>query len=368
MDDHVAIDHAEELSPVIGSARPPHAPGAPLYAALDLGTSNCRLMVAAEAPGGLRVVDSFSRVVRLGEGLSETGLLGDAAMARTIEALDICARRLARRRLAGFAAVATEACRRAANGPAFLARVRAETGIAIRLITPREEAGLVIESCANLLEGGGRRALLFDIGGGSTELAWVRLAGSDGAAMHELIGTASLPFGVVTLADAIGVDPHDPNGFDEMVATVADWLLEFEAVHRIGHEIRVGGVRFLGTSGTVTTLAGETLGLGRYQRALIDGTVLAGGDAANAVARFRALDGAALARHPCVGVDRAPLLLPGCAIFEAIRRQWGLREIVVADRGLREGMVLRMIRQAQRPPQPPHRAHPARAHPARNRP
>ncbi len=344
--------------------RHPHAAAAPhgggaIFGALDLGTSNCRLMLAVASRGdGFRVVDSVSRVVRLGEGLPETGCLNEAAMERAMTALDLCARRLDRHRIRGFAAVATEACRRATNGTSFLAAVRARTGIPIRVISPREEATLVLDSCSTLLDGGetGRRALLFDIGGGSTELSWVRLTGHEGATSPELIGTASLPFGVVTLPTTLGVDPYDPDDFEDMVATVGDRLLAFEATHRIAHEIRRGGVRLLGTSGTVTTLAGEALGLKRYHRPLIDGTVLSATAAAAAVRRLRSLDEASLAAHPCIGAERASLVLPGCAIFEAIRRLWGAPEIVVADRGLREGLLLRLMREARHVPRPARQA------------
>ena len=370
MGDHALAENERPLPPGPTSASPgavshgaSHHGGGPVFAALDLGTSNCRLMLAVANRDGFRVVDSVSRVVRLGEGLPETGRLGEAAMERAMTALDLCARRLDRHRVRGFAAVATEACRRATNGVDFLAAVRARTGIPIRVISPREEAVLVLDSCSALLGGGGpggeggRRALLFDIGGGSTELSWVRLAGHEGAATHELIGTASLPFGVVTLPESLGVDPYDADDFEEMVSTVGDRLLAFEATHRIANEIRRGGVRLLGTSGTVTTLAGEALGLKRYHRPLIDGTVLSATAAAAAVRRLRSLDEQALAAHPCIGAERASLVLPGCAIFEAIRRLWGAPEIVVADRGLREGLLLRLMREARTPHRP---ARPAR--------
>jgi exopolyphosphatase/guanosine-5'-triphosphate,3'-diphosphate pyrophosphatase len=313
----------------------------PSFAALDLGTNNCRLLVGTPAGEGFRVVDSFSRIVRLGEGLQRSGRLSQDAMGRAMAALHGCAARLARRPVRAVRAIATEACRRAINGAEFLARVRAETGLPIDVITSREEAELALESCAPLLRRGGRRALLFDIGGGSTELAWVRLI------QHrrpEVIGYVSLPVGVVTLAERFGSDGDDAAGFEAMCDDVVDRLRPFESVHCIGHEIRQGGVRFLGTSGTVTTLAGIALDLPRYSRPLVDGTVLSRADAEAAVHRLRALGRAGLAQHPCVGPERADFVLPGCAIFAAIHSLWPAPEIVVADRGLREGMLLRMIR------------------------
>ena len=315
--------------------------GAAAYAALDLGTNNCRLLIGVPTSDGFRVLDSYSRIVRLGEGLQTSGMLGEAAMERTMAALHTCATRLARRPVQGLRAVATEACRRAGNGGAFLDRVQAETGLALSVISTREEAELALESCVPLLRGSGRRALLFDIGGGSTELAWVRL---QPGRTPELIGYDSLPVGVVTLAERFGHHGFDPAGYAEMVADVTGRLAAFERIHCIGHELRVGGVRLLGTSGTVTTLAGVALGLQRYRRPMVDGVRLSAAATDGALALLRGLGRQGLASHPCVGAERAEFVLPGCAIFEAIRGVWPAGEVTVADRGLREGMLLRMMR------------------------
>ena len=331
----IAVDHHP------GRRMPP-----PAFAAIDLGTNNCRLLVAAPHGDGFRVLDSYSRIVRLGEGLYETGALSLCAMDRAMEALHACAARLARRPVRNLRAIATEACRRAANGADFLARVRRETGLPIDTISTREEAELAVESCAPLLAattgaGPPRRALLFDIGGGSTELAWVRL---DGRGRPSLIGYDSLPLGVVTLAERLGTFGYDSDGFEAMVEEVADRLARFEAIHCIGHEIRIGGVTLLGTSGTVTTLAGIALNLPRYRRLLVDGQVLTRESATAALRRLRDLGRAGLSEHPCIGPERADFVLPGCAVFAALVQLWPAERVVVADRGLREGMLVRMMR------------------------
>ena len=314
------------------------------FAALDLGTNNCRLLIGAPAGDGFRVLDSFSRIVKLGEGLQTTNMLSEAAMERTMAALHLCAVRLARRPVRGLRAIATEACRRAGNGLAFLERVRTETGLALSVISTREEAELALESCAPLLRSGGRRALLFDIGGGSTELVWIRLQPGCAPA---LIGYDSLPVGVVTLAERFGHHGFEPDGYAAMVADVTERLAAFERIHCIGHEIRMGGVRLLGTSGTVTTLAGVSLRLPRYRRPMVDGHRLTNEATDAALALLRGLGRDGLRAHPCVGPDRAEFVLPGCAIFEAIRSVWPADGVTVADRGLREGMLLRMMRLAE---------------------
>lgn len=315
---------------------------APGYAALDLGTNNCRLLVASPVAGGFRVIDSFSRIVRLGEGLGATGALSPAGMDRALAALQACAEKLGRRPLRGFEAVATEACRRATNGPAFLARVEAETGLRLRTISAREEAELAMESCAPLLDPGDRRALLFDIGGGSTEIAWMRIHPRTGA--PELIGYVSVPVGVVTLSERGGPSCFTEAGFQAVVDEVAERLAAFDAVHRIAQEVRAGGVRLMGTSGTVTTLAGVAMALPRYRRPLVDGCTLETAAADRALGDLFALGREGLATHPCVGPDRVEFVLPGCAVYAAIRQIWPVPRLTVADRGLREGMLLRLMR------------------------
>ncbi|ACI49893.1 Ppx/GppA phosphatase [Gluconacetobacter diazotrophicus PA1 5] len=317
-----------------------------MYGAIDLGTNNCRLMIAAPHEGGFRVVDSFNRVVRLGEGLQSTGQLSGDAMDRTIEALRICAARMGRRRLRRYRAVATEACRRAGNGAAFIARARRETGLDITVISPREEAELVMESCGALLHDdrlspARTRAMLFDIGGGSTEIAWVRT--DHRSRRQDLNGYLSLPAGVITLAEQFGDAAFSEDGYQRMVDLVTRQLHAFERVHCIGREISRGNVSLMGTSGTVTTLASIALSLTRYSRTAVDGTILQSGPALGAIRTLAAMGPMGLRQHPCVGPDRAAYVLPGCAIFEAIHKIWPVSDIVVADRGLRDGMLLRMM-------------------------
>ena len=325
------------------------------FAALDLGTNNCRLLVASPVGDHFRVLDSFSRIVRLGEGLHDTGTLSGPAMDRAIVALQGCAERLARRPVRAVRAIATEACRRASNGRTFLDRVHAETGFAFDVISTREEAELALESCAPLLtplaEDGARRALLFDIGGGSTELAWVRLSPTSPPALS---GYVSLPIGVVAMADRLAAD-----GFDAVVAYVARLVAPFGGVHCLSQELRQGGVVLLGTSGTITTLAGIARDLPRYRRPLVDGLVLTQADIAAAMGKLRAMTGSELAAHPCIGPERADFVLPGCAIFSAIHEAWPAPRVVVADRGLREGMLLRLMRGESVPPRAVRRPLPA---------
>jgi exopolyphosphatase/guanosine-5'-triphosphate,3'-diphosphate pyrophosphatase len=316
---------------------------APQYAALDLGTNNCRLLVARPAGSGFRVVDAFSRIIRLGEGLAASGMLSEDAMARALDALKICADKIAARGVAAGRYVATEACRQAANCETFLARVREEIGIEIEIIPSTEEARLVVTGCAPLLNPRIPYAIVFDIGGGSTEIVWLRLWGGGNRGRPEILGSVSLPFGVVTLTDRFGGIEVSPATYRAMVAEAVAALAAFERNHDIQRHVRTGRVQMLGSSGTVTTLAGIHLALPRYTRALVDGSVLTFGQISVVSAHLAGLDLAGRAANPCIGRERADLVLSGCAILDAICATWPVGRLRVADRGVREGILFDLM-------------------------
>jgi len=320
-----------------------------VFAALDLGTTNCRLLVARPAGDGMRIVDSFSRIVRLGEGLASSGVLSEPAMRRTIEALEICSAKLRQRHVTHARFVATEACRRAANCGEFLLRVREATGLDLEIIPTGEEARLALAGCAPLLDPRVPHALVFDIGGGSTEILWVGVRRRrSGRLRTEIRGVISLPFGVVSLTE--NFLRGDPPGleFDDMVAQVRSAFLDFDAEWRIGQQIARGGVQMLGSSGTVTTLAGIQLGLARYDRSRVDGLLLGFADIAQIIGELVDMDGAGRAAQPCIGPGRADLMLAGCAILQAICTTWPVDKLRVADRGVREGILANLIEDARR--------------------
>lgn len=315
--------------------------GRRVFAALDLGTNNCRLLVAApDAPGRFRVVDAFSRIVRLGEGLAATGRLNDEAMRRAIEALQICAGKLSGHPLAGQRLIATEACRRAENGEEFLANVRSITGLELEIIDRQTEARLAAEGCGVLMDRQAEGAVLFDIGGGSTELVLVRRTAQSARISGQIVGWTSLPVGVVTLSERHGGGREvTRSGFEAMVGEVGELLQGFEQREGLSDIWGKGRTHLLGTSGTVTTIAGVHLGLPRYDRRKVDGIWLEDTQIDRVLDDLLAMDFEGRARNPCIGRDRADLVLAGCAILEAIRRVWPSERLRVADRGLREGML-----------------------------
>ncbi len=309
-------------------------------AALDLGTNNCRLLIARPARDGFRVVDGFSRIVRLGEGMMESGMLSEAAMDRAVDALKVCAEKVARRRVSLSRYVATEACRQASNCAPFLDRVQAETGFRLEIIPSHVEATLTLAGCLPLLDPATPYALVFDVGGGSAEFLWLRLEEDGG---HEVLGLVSLPCGVVPMTERYGNPEMKRGDYDTMVADIQDMLRPFDTEHGISGVIAAGDAQMLGTAGTVTTIAGVDMGLTRYNRAAVDGCYL-DFEAVDAVSSQ--LVGASFeerAAHACIGLGRAELVVAGCGVLEAVCRIWPIGRLRVADRGVREGILLALI-------------------------
>lgn len=319
-----------------------------VYSAIDLGTNNCRLLIAKPTPKGFRVIDAFSRIVRLGEGVSQSNTLSEAAMDRTIEALKVCAEKIKRRNVTCMRHVATEACRVASNTPEFVERVRLETGINLDVITAGEEARLAVMGCQSLIAPGNKNALVFDIGGGSTELIWVRVIPGKASEMR---GWMSIPWGVVNLSEKFGHAGHTlPDGmYQTMVDTVKTHLQAFEDAHLISDVVQRRKTQFLGTSGTVTTLASLHLNLPRYVRDKVDGAWMKSRDIKRLSREVANMTHIERCAQPCIGDERADLVVAGCAILEAILGMWNVPSLRVADRGIREG-ILRGLMHTEMPP------------------
>jgi len=330
-------------------AAPPvrnHAPRSQeLYAALDLGTNNCRLLVATPTrPGQFRVVDAFSRIVRLGEGLSRTGRLSEAAMDRAIEALKVCRGKLDARPIRRMRLIATEACRAAANGEAFLERVREETGLTLEIVDRETEARLAVSGCSSLVDRDTDSVVLFDIGGGSSEIALVDVKDRRSRRLADhIVAWTSLQVGVVTLSEKFDGRDVTEQIFEDMIDHTAGLLHRFEERDRLADRVGMDGFHLLGTSGTVTTLAGIHLDLPRYDRRRVDGLWMSSDEVDAMNARLLSWSFDERVANPCIGADRADLVLAGCAILEAIRRVWPSNRLRVADRGLREGILTEMM-------------------------
>jgi exopolyphosphatase/guanosine-5'-triphosphate,3'-diphosphate pyrophosphatase len=330
---------SEKLEAGFGSDR-----GGPTYAALDLGTNNCRLLVARPAGDSFRVIDAFSRIVRLGEGVSLSGRLSEPAIERALAALAVCRNKMRNRGVTRARLIATEACRAAANGAEFRSRVAEDLGLELEVIDRETEACLAATGCTPLIDPQADGVVLFDIGGGSSEL--VRLNQSHktrrGPPLPQIRGWISLPHGVVTLAERHGGITVTRDSYEAMVREVTELLAPFVREH--GSD-GLRGVHMLGTSGTVTTIAGVHLNLKRYDRSRVDGCWMSAQEINAVVERLLAMSYDERVACPCIGAERADLVLAGCAILEAIRRAFPCPRLRVADRGLREGMLVQMMRE-----------------------
>jgi exopolyphosphatase / guanosine-5'-triphosphate,3'-diphosphate pyrophosphatase len=324
-----------------------HAPSvdysAATYAALDLGTNNCRLLVARPTSHGFRVVDAFSRIIRLGEGIAASRRISEAAIERAVEALQICRDKMQARGVVRARLIATEACRAAENGEEFRSRVAKEAGLELEIINSATEARLAATGCTELFDPAASGVILFDIGGGSSELVRLNRSGPGrrGPPAPDIVGWASFPVGVVTLAERYGGKAVSRKIYDAMVDEVAGFVENFATNHRCD----LNGFHMLGTSGTVTTIAGVYLRLRRYDRRRVDGCWLSDTAISGVVDELMAMSFDERAANPCIGADRADLVLAGCAILDAIRRAFPCPRLRVADRGLREGMLVEMMRE-----------------------
>jgi len=318
--------------------------GGPSYAALDLGTNNCRLLVARPTDNSFRVVDAFSRIIRLGEGVTASRRISEPAIERAIDALTICRNKMKNKGVTRARLIATEACRSAENGEDFRARVAQDVGLDLEVIDRETEARLAATGCTTLIDPQAEGAVLFDIGGGSSEL--VRLDRSQrsngGPPLPQIRGWISLPHGVVTLAERYGGVTVSAAAYEAMVDEVSGMIAPFAREHGDGG---LHGVHMLGTSGTVTTIAGVHLNLLRYDRNRVDGCWMNEQQITAVIEKLLAMSYQERAASPCIGPERADLVLAGCAILEAIRRAFPCPRLRVADRGLREGMLVQMMRE-----------------------
>jgi len=347
--------------PPYAAVRSPHGPqDGQIYAALDLGTNNCRLLVAKPETregdkSAFRIVDSFSRIVRLGEGLSHSGRLCDAAIERTLGALEVCRDKMHARCVTRARLIATEACRAAQNGSEFLKKVHDSTGLTLEIVDRETEAHLAAAGCASLADEEAESVVLFDIGGGSSEIVWLSRASQDSQS-EELSPRdrvrfwVSLKLGVVSLAEKFGGTHVSDATFEAMIDHVSGQLAQFVEMARSQH--RCGRFHLLGTSGTVTTVAGVYLGLARYDRRRVDGLWMVSEDVDRAIAQLRHMSYEQRAANGCIGPERADLVLAGCAILEAIRRAFPAERLRIADRGLREGILMQLMSADQVWPRP----------------
>ncbi|WP_417808044.1 Ppx/GppA phosphatase family protein [Thioclava sp.] len=342
--------------PLVEQSAAQTAEAGELYAALDLGTNSCRMLIARPMGAQFQVVDSFSKAVQLGQGLETYGRLSRNSMARTVQALQICRRKIDAHGVKRMRLVATEACRRAKNARDFMRYVRRETGLPLEIIAAEEEAQLAVISCASLVSPKSEQVLVVDIGGGSTELVWIDLEdvppGDRARAIMRLghgfnqpdgpipaarvVDWISVPLGVATLKDQFADVEDDAARFALMSWFFEEKLADFTPYASGSPQ---EGFQIIGTSGTVTTVAACHLGLKRYDRNRVDGLMMNSAQIDAVIRSFLTLGPAGRRADPRIGRDRHTLIMSGAAILQALMRVWPTDQLSVADRGLREGLL-----------------------------
>lgn len=322
--------------------------GRPLYAAVDLGTNNCRMLVAEPRGQSFRVVDSYSQIARLGEGLHDTGRLSEAAVERAMSALHAIRNKLKHHGVGRVRCIATEACRKATNGADFIRRVQTETGLTFKVIGAKEEARLATIGCYDLIVPDVKSVLVIDVGGGSTEISHVDASASRSGGLAGILREApildwtSLKMGVVTLSESFDLT-DEVAAWPLMLERARKEVKSWAALNRVSQRLAGDGGYLIGTSGTVTCLAGVHLKLDQYRRDKVDGSWLTREEGAATMTLLRELGVSGRAKLPTIGAERAPLMLAGCAIMEAVWEAFDGHKLRVADRGLREGILLSMM-------------------------
>jgi len=338
------VEHQAYKKPV----QPSQTPAADNYAAIDLGTNSCRLVIATPTTTSFRVVETFSKVVRLGEGIIQDNELSSKAMKRTIQALKVCRGVIDEYMpIAASRFVATAACRRAKNVAQFVEMVKSQAGLELEIISPKEEARLSVVGCLPLLNRNIKRVLVFDIGGGSTQISLARVTDS-GKTFIE--GFVSLPYGVVTVSEAFAGHEMSTLEYSTVMERTQNILAEFEEKYHIHEAIANQEIQVIGTSGTVTVLGAVHLKLPRYNRSAVDGIAISAPDVAATVNKIKTMGAEGRNKHPCIGQSKSDLTLAGCAIIEALTSFWPISEITVADRGIREGILLDLMHSKRHQP------------------
>jgi exopolyphosphatase/guanosine-5'-triphosphate,3'-diphosphate pyrophosphatase len=299
--------------------------------------------VARPSGDSFRVIDAFSRIIRLGEGVSASSRISEAAIVRAVEALAICRDKMVNRGVSRARLIATEACRAAVNGAEFRTRIAEEVGLELEIVDRETEAMLAATGCTPLIDPVADGVVLFDIGGGSSELVWLGRSAPTGRGppLPEITAWVSLPLGVVTLAERYGGHTVSRQTYDLMIEEVAAHVDRFVAEHG---SPEIDRVHLLGTSGTVTTIAGVHLALKRYDRRRVDGCWMSDVEVTSVIDQLILSSYDERVANGCIGAERADLVLAGCAILDGIRRAYPCRRLRVADRGLREGMLVQMMR------------------------
>jgi exopolyphosphatase/guanosine-5'-triphosphate,3'-diphosphate pyrophosphatase len=313
----------------------------------------------------LKVIDSFAKIISLGEGIKQTGVLSEEAIERTIVALRACKKKLDSHRIYKMRAVATEACRQASNTKSLIERVNSEIGVDLEVISPQEEARLVLKGCSGVISDEKNYGILMDIGGGSTEVVWLKINKGMTRPTISVIDSISLPFGVVTISDTYTHSKNNQEIYTVLRKNILSTIDTFMKKNNIRTNFSKGDVQVITSSGTTTTLGSLTLGLSTYDRSSVDGkdfsskkivevgeellsrylsstptTVKLGKEKNFITNKFfdHVLDKSS-EEFKIFAYNRMGLLAAGVVIINSILESIGDCLVRIADRGVREGIL-----------------------------
>lgn len=304
------------------------------FAAIDLGSRNCRTIVGCQSKAGaFEYIETYSKSVSLADGVAASKKLSRKSMDRTIEALAFCSKVLSRYAGLTYLAVATDAMRRAENASVFIKRVKRELGLIISIITPQEEAYYAALGCIEVLSLETEIFVVFDIGGGSSEIALCRQKSDKDI---ELIDSLSIPYGVINLLES--KDHLTFSGYSNLVQKISDLSRDFLNQYATTLDF-VNNFQCIGTSGTTTTVAALNMNLRFYDREKINDSILQFSEILKTVHYVQSLSEDERKLHPYISQSNEDLVLGGLTILEGIVRGLPASTITVTDRGVRDGVV-----------------------------
>ena len=300
------------------------------FAAIDLGSTNCRLVIVDIIEDKYKIICSFSEILNLGRNLSFSNEFNDEIIEKTIEIFKIISQKLKYYNVLSYRCVATEACRQSINSDELVKRIHERTNIEIEIIPSKEEARLCLKSCLNHNVNLNDFNLVFDIGGGSTEIIIF-----DSIYSNKDFDFLSIPIGVINFSEKVSLFKTE-----KVLGQLEKQMMFFSKKKKIHNE----PISIIGSCGTVTTLCAIHLKLNYYQKSLVDNTLLEIEDLKQTCNFVKRLSSEEKEKHPCIGPQRINLLDNGILILEKILESWPVKRILVSDRGLREGIILDQIK------------------------
>ena len=292
-----------------------------ITAAIVIGSYNCRIIIVNNSPN-IKILKTISVATNLIKNLSYSNEFTHKNIKKTVRCLTMFSRKMLEYNVTKYRCVATEACRQVINSDFFIGEVKKKTGLSVEIISVNEEAQLCFQSCKKYIERMNNEGILFDIGGGSTEISFFDVK-------NEKFETSSIPLGVINLSEKINL-----HGKNKITFQMKRYFQSLKS--NLSNQIDPGFS--IGSCSTVSTLSAIHLNLTTFDRKKIEGLLLDVDEIMKIINNLRNLKVNEMLKHPCIR-KKYPLLLNGMEILEKILENFPIKQILVSQSGLTGGMI-----------------------------